>query len=496
MATQYETDVVVVGSFEKEKKLVGAVRDIDRILAGRITAAIKRYDFSGKKGESILIPSHGIPSHTVLLLGLGQRRNWDASVLRELAASTAKRTGQERAKRIAFAVEPFGGSRAIERSAAAITEGVLLGTYKFDRYHGKETKVEVEKRLITTVAVLVGSDAQKRQATAGIISGQRSAAMTCYARDLVNTPASDMTPQHLAAVAREIASKKKSQVTVRVLDAAAAKKLNMGAFLAVAKGSDEAPQFIHLTYTPKRSGKLKKVFFVGKGVTFDSGGLHVKPWGYMENMKIDMAGAAAVLGLFSRIDELAPRCEVHGIIPAVENMPSGKAAKPGDVAMTLSGKTVEILNTDAEGRLILCDALGYAVREKADYIVDLATLTGACVVALGEEIAGMFGNTSAFTKMVMAASKEVGEPLWQLPLPGRYKELLKSKVADYRNTGDRWGGAIVAALFLQEFVEKTPWVHLDIAGPAWAERETQPSVPLGATGFGVRTLEALLATLR
>jgi len=300
----------------------------------------------------------------------------------------------------------------------------------------------------------------------------------------------------LAQVAENIAKMAGSSVRVRVYNREQCEKKKMGAFLAVAQGSDAEPRFIHLTYKPE--GRAKKVIaLVGKGVTFDSGGLSLKPGPYMETMKCDMAGAAAVLGTFATLARLKPKVEVHGIIPATENMVNGIAMRPGDVIKASNGKTIEVLNTDAEGRLILADGLHYASKLNPDYMIDLATLTGACVVALGEEVGAVMSNDDAFRGMVIDRAGTAGEKMWPIPLEPRYNALLESPIADLRNIStSRYGGSITAGLFLQNFVgEGIPWVHLDIAGPAFAERPLSSYIGKGGSGFGVRTLVELLRSV-
>src|SRR3989338_6283399 len=360
------------------------------------------------------------------------------------------------------------------------------------------------------------------EAQRGIREGEIYAHATIFARELVNEPASNMVPKTLADVARSLAYPSPGLrpsspsgrgegegVSVKILNRAECEKLGMGAYLGVAKGSDHEPYFIHLVYKPPHlaSGhplpavlqgegrvRVKKIAIVGKGITFDSCGLSLKPAQHIETMKLDMAGCAAVLGIFSALPKLKPNVEVHGISAVCENMPSGRAMKPGDIVRTISGKTIEVLNTDAEGRLTLADAFGYVNKfVKPDAMIDMATLTGACMVALGEEVAGYMGNDRALLDNVKKASEASGERAWELPLIEEYREQTKSHVADFSNiTPSRYAGAITAGLFLEAFAEKMPWVHMDIAGPAWAEKEVIPYMPRGGTGFGVRTMLELL----
>ena len=487
---KHPTDLLAVVIFEGEKKLRGLAAEIDKALGGIVTSLMKDEGFLGKDRETLLVQTHGrLPARRVLFVGLGKEKNFAIDTARQAAALAVKRSHEYAAKSVSFPVGKALRAPALRfnERAKAISEGVLLGSYHYTVYHGEETQKEHEKRRVEEVVLLAPDAASAKQIEAGIAEGRLNAEAAIFARDLVNAPASDMTPQHLVDVAKNIASSSK-RISLEVFDEKEARKRGMGAFLAVAKGSDIPPYFIHLVYHPKVK-KSKKVFLVGKGITFDSGGLSLKPAKHMESMKTDMAGGAAVLAVFSKLDAVQPKVEVHGVIPCTENMPSGKATKPGDIARAMNGKTIEILNTDAEGRVALADALSFAVKEGANTIVDLATLTGSCIEALGEEVAGLFGNSRPLTKQLTTAAESAGEYVWEMPLVKEYQPLIKSKVADIKNIGGGHGaGSITAALFLKEFVGETPWAHLDIAGPAWAEKETFPSVPLGATGFGVRTL--------
>lgn len=485
-------DALVVGVFEGQKKVSGSAADLDRILKGALRRFLSDEDFKGKAGSVAVLQTHGaVAARRVVVVGLGQPSEVTTTTLRLVGGALARRANDFGASRVVVALadqlDRVAQRRMVKAAAAyeALAEGVLLASYQYVK-HRSEATTNAQKKRLETCVFAAGTATRTKDAMVGIALGTRDANATMLARDLVNGPPSEVTPTHLVKAATEIVANGK-RLSLEVFDEAECARRGMGAFTAVAKGSDEPSCFVHLTYRPKKRG-AKKVFLVGKGVTFDSGGLHVKPWGHMENMKIDMAGAAAVLAVFSVIEDLAPNVEVHGLIPATENMPSGKAYKPGDVVRALNGKTIEINNTDAEGRVILADALSFAVAAKADVIIDLATLTGACLVALGEDIAGLFGNDERLTRDVKDAAEAAGEAVWELPLPRDYKPLIKSKVADIKNTGDRWGGAIMGGLFLQEFVGSTKWVHIDCAGPVETTRDTVPFLPHGATGFGVRTL--------
>ncbi|MET0894627.1 MAG: leucyl aminopeptidase, partial [Acidimicrobiia bacterium] len=361
-------------------------------------------------------------------------------------------------------------------------EGLALGAYQFLEYKPKSTPSKLAK------VTLLGS------ASAGVKAAlARAEAITdavCWARDLVNTPSQDKSPADVADDTRALLRGK--GVTVQVFDVAQMRQKKMGGVLGVGQGSAQTPRFLKLTYAPA-GARGKQLAFVGKGVVFDSGGLSLKPAGGMETMKCDMSGAAAVIASMSALKALGVKQKVTGYVPLVENMPSGTAIRPGDILRHRNGKTVEVLNTDAEGRLILADALTLASDEKPAAIVDLATLTGACVVALGDKIAGVMGNDEAWSEQVLDAAGRVGERMWPLPLPADYRRGLDSPIADLKNVGPREGGALTAGLFLQEFVDGAPWVHLDIAGPAFITGDDGHNSK-GGTGFGVRTLLELAST--
>ncbi len=365
------------------------------------------------------------------------------------------------------------------------TEGLLLGLYRFDKY------LDPTKRTAPTIQAisLFGSTAID-QAPASIVRAQETARAVGNARNLVNEPAGFLTPQRLGETAQHVAGEAGLELTV--LDREACRQKGMGLFLAVAQGSPEEPRFIHLAWKPERPEK--RVVLVGKGVTFDSGGLSLKTNEGMLDMKVDMSGAAAVISAVESAARQKLPVEVHALAACTENMPSGTAYKLGDVLRSMAGKTVEITNTDAEGRLTLADAITYGLALKPDFILDFATLTGACVVALGPHIAGVMGNNDALTATWLAAAKDAGEEMWPLPLPPRLVDQLKSEIADLKNTGERWGGALTAGLFLKEFVDATPWLHIDLAGPASTDKELG-HIAKGGTGFGVATILQFLRTV-
>ena len=398
-----KADMVVVNLFEGVKSPGGATGAVDKALGGLLSKEISETGFSGKEGATLLFPTHGkIPAKRVLLLGLGPAKGFSLERVRRAAAVATKKARELKQKRTVTVLHGAGiGGLSAREAARALAEGALLALYQYDKYHDEKRK----KRNDNAELVIVESDpAKAKQAEQGMAEGVIAAKATAYARDLVNEPASVATPAHLAEHARRIAKETKG-VTVKVFDREQCRKLGMNAFLAVAQGATEDPYFIHLTYRPA-GGAKKKIAIVGKGVTFDSGGLQTKTGSGMSGMKCDMSGAAAVLGLFSAIADVAPKAEVHGIIAATENMPGKSAYKPGDVVRAMNGTTIEIGHTDAEGRVTLADSLSYAAARKPDIIVDLATLTGACVNALGEEIAGLMTDDAKLRGRLEAAAED------------------------------------------------------------------------------------------
>jgi len=459
------------------------VDDLDRGLDGRLDAFIADAGFSGKPGETLLVPAEGLGAATVLLVGVGDVDEITAATLRRAAAEVARRAstvGTVATTLTAAAPEALDDAAA----ARAVAEGLMLGSYQFLAY---KTKGEASK---LRRAVLVGPFG--RAVNDAIKHAQVVSDAVRWARDIVNEPSGSKSPTEFAAAARKLLAGKGVRVTVLTESQIAAQK--MGGVLGVGQGSSRPPRFVKAVYEPTRAKAKGTLALVGKGVVFDTGGISIKPAEGMETMKTDMGGAAAVLAAMSTLRDLGVRHRVVAYAPMVENMPSGSAIRPGDVLRMRDGQTVEVLNTDAEGRLILADALAWAVDDKADAIVDLATLTGACVVALGEKVAGLMSNDDDWAAQVRSAADRAGEPVWPLPLPADYEKQLESEVADLRNIGTtRYGGALTAAIFLQSFVDDVPWVHLDIAGPARASAD-DGELSRGGTGFGVRTLAELART--
>jgi leucyl aminopeptidase len=461
-------------------------------LTKEIKEAAAKEKFSAKEKESLIISSSGLMSaYKLILVGLGSKEEFDFYKLYEVIAFSIRLAKDIKAARIGLIIdELWFKDYTVAKTTKAIVEAVSLSSYHFLKYKGEKEKEKF--RPIEEIWLAI-SPAKVSACEEGRNMGLIVAEAINFARDLVNEPPEYTSPLFLSLVAKELAKDSKDKVKVKILEKEEIAKLGMNAFLGVAVGSDKPPKFIHLSYKPTLS--KKKIILIGKGITFDTGGLSLKTYENMETMKLDMSGAAAVLAVFKAIPEVLPKVEVVGLIPACENMPGSKALKPGDILKALDGKTIEILNTDAEGRLTLADTICYAKqKEKSDEIIDLATLTGACMVALGQEVAGLFGNNDKLIENMEKSAKEAGERVWRMPLFRQYKELLKSHIADIKNVqSGKYGGAISAALFLSEFVGKTPWVHLDIAGPAYAEKDS-PLTPVGGTGFGVATLLTYLSS--
>ncbi len=478
-------DVLIVSIFKGSKNYRHEVTSLNKALDSLLTRVMKEEDFQAKKGSTLIIRTNGLVSaKKIILVGLGERKDFGPEILRKACASAIRCALKENAKTVSTILHGLDTDKIDAKFTAQIVSEVSqLAVYKFDKYKSKEK--DEPKKEIQTLIISEQNKTLEKQIEAGIKRGSIVARAQKLARDLVTEPAIVSTPTKLANVARQVASE--NNLKIKVLDRDDCKKLGMGAFLAVAQGSEEPPKFIEIKYTPK--GKPKKhIAIVGKGVTFDSGGLSLKPANSMETMKDDMSGAAAVIATMSTMRELQPDVAVTMIVAATENMPSGTAYRPGDVIRAMNGKTMEILNTDAEGRVTLADAMSYVVKQKPDEIIDLATLTGACVVALGDTSNGVMTNNQKLADKIIKAGNEAGERMWQLPLYDEDREKLKSDIADMINTGSKGkSGAQNGAVFIEKFVDKIPWVHIDIAGPSWLDKEDAYG-PKGPTGVGVRTL--------
>ncbi len=471
-----DCDVLVLPVFEGPEPGPG-VRDVKGIdLLGLYAGAA----LEGKRGEHLLVPNtgvEGLAARSVMLLGVGPKAESGSQAVRraigKVAAQLAKRGS------VATTLAQAGGRNPAE-AAQAVVEGLLLGSYRFDRY---KTSPEAPPRW-ETVTVLGPARWDAKAVRAALNRGQVVSASAMWARDLVNTPARDMTPAALAKAAEEMAKEVGLEVTIWDEEQLAAG--GFGGILGVGQGSVNPPRMIELVYRGAAASQ-PPIALSGKGISFDSGGLSIKPADGMETMKGDMGGAASILGAMRAIALLKPKVNVIAAIPSAENMPSGSATRPGDVLRHYGGKTSEVLNTDAEGRLVLADALAFLSEKRPRAIVDTATLTGACMVALGEDVWGLFANDRALARELLAHGEATDEPGWELPLYRPYRKIIDSDVADVKNLGKRWGGAITAALFLADFVGDVPWAHIDIAGPAFADKAGD-FTSKGGTGVPVRTL--------
>jgi len=463
---QIAADALVVPVFEGKKE--------ERFGAGDLCDS---GEVAGKPIELTLLHHvPGIAATRVLLVGAGKPEKFDSAELRKVAGAAIRHLKSKSVKRIAIALE---SGHANGEYAAAAVEGAILGDYEPDVHKTANDKKPVES------LALAGGEAPGLEE--GAERGRIMAEAQNFTRGLVNEPANRLTPSKMADAARQMAAE--FHLDCEILEANRMQELGMGALLGVAQGSAEPPALIVIRYRPETASQPQPVHLglVGKGVTFDTGGISIKPADGMEKMKYDMAGGAAMLGAMRALAQLKPAIPVSAFVPCVENMPGSRAQRPGDIVTAMSGKTIEVINTDAEGRLILADALVYARRQGCTHLVDAATLTGAIVVALGHLNVGLFANDDALRDRVLHAAKAEGERMWAMPLEDDYKDYLKSAFADLANVGGRWGGAVTAAMFLKEFAEETPWVHLDIAGTAWLD-DAKPALAKGPSGVPVRTL--------
>ena len=486
-----KSDLLAVGVFSdaKRDRLCEA---IDKRLEGAIAKVRKLGDFKAKANTSALLYGDGkIGAKRVLLVGLGERAKATTDTVRDAAALAASKAVELKAGRAVLALHNgFGRGPGAGELGRAIAEGAYFGSYRYDEF---VTKSE-DGRLKELVAVVADANAAKvGQLAKGVRVGSIIGRAQSFARTIANRPGNVMNPAALAAAAKKVASQT-AQLSCTVFDEKQLKQKQMGGILAVGSGSVNKPRLIVLKYTParKRRARTVTIGLVGKAITFDSGGISIKPAAGMQEMKLDMSGGAAVLGALKAAAELKLDLNVYGIIPSAENLPSGTSYRPGDIVTTYSGKTVEVQNTDAEGRMLLCDALHYAVEQKCDVIVDIATLTGACIVALGKHKGGLMGNNERLIKQLQAASEASGEKVWHLPSGEEYLEEMKSKIADLKNIGSKWGGACTAAAFLGQFVGDVNWTHIDMAPREAMFEGDKRSGAVGSTGFGVRLLTAYL----
>ena len=482
-ADRVKVDLLAVPAFAPDDLGPGS-EAIDGTLSGGLAAFMEEAGFEAKPGQTLAVPTNGdLGAKAVILVGVGPRADLTIDSVRNAAAAISRRA--KTVKSVATTLlDAAPDGLAPAAVAQALAEGFELGGYQY-----LEWKSEGKASKLTRVIVIGKGGAPVK---AALERGRVISEATIWARDAVNTPAAQKSPAVFAKSAQALLRGK--GIKIEVLEGAALKREKLGGIVGVGQGSTNLPRLVKMTYSPP--GARGFVALVGKGVVFDSGGLSLKSGTGMETMKTDMGGAAAVIGAMSTLKDLGVKTKVVAFTPMVENMPSGTAIRPGDVLKIRNGKTVEVLNTDAEGRLILADGLSLAVEEKPDAIVDLATLTGACVVALGEKIAGLMTSDDAWGEQVREAADRAGEMVWPLPLPPQYNKLIESEIADLKNIGSGgYGGALTAGLFLQAFVGDVPWVHLDIAGPARAGSDDGVYVR-GGTGFGVRTLVELLSTFK
>ena len=478
LSRNWSGDCLGIGFFEDAVALQGPQADLNQRLGGALQELITETEFKGKAGEKAWTRIGGTsPIRKVCIVGLGQLDGFKLEQLRQAAATIARTAQKQNCQHVGIELPLWEQDPA--SSAQAIAEGIELSLHQDRRFKSEPEPGQTDAELDQVDLLGLGAQADMIERAVQICRG------VILARELVAAPANVVTPMSLVETATAIAND--HGLSLDVLEQEDCEQLGMGAFLGVAKASDMPPKFIHLTYRPTGTPR-RKLAIVGKGLTFDSGGLNLKTGGSgIETMKMDMAGSGATLGAAKVIGQLQPDTEVHFIVAATENMISGHALHPGDILTASNGKTIEINNTDAEGRLTLADALVFAEKLEVDAIVDLATLTGACIVALGNNIAGLWSPEDELASALVQAADLAGEKLWRMPLEDQYFEGLKSPIADMKNTGPRAGGSITAALFLQKFINDTPWAHLDVAGPVWTEKENGYH-NVGATGFGVRTL--------
>jgi len=503
-SAKLNVEVLAIPVFKTANPIKTFAADLDKKLNGKLSAFCKAEKFDGDSGTQLIFSvTSGLKIKKIIVLGMGDHEKFSLHTLRKTAGHIAKVSQNQKVKSLAISIpmpeaSQYRYSAAPEEIATVLTEGLMLGCYRFTAYKTQKKNPSELKSL----AIYTLDSSLEKSLAQGVRRGQIHATCTAIARDLVNEPPNRANPNYLANYAKKLLSK--TGVKVTILNPKQIKSLGMNTYLCVSQGSDQPPALIHLEYTPprtkstKRSGKGKGPFhlaLIGKGVTFDSGGLSIKPAKSMETMKDDMAGGAAVIATMFGVSQIKPDVKVSGFILATENMINGQAVRPGDVVTSYLGKTVEILNTDAEGRLTLADALAYAQNFKPDQMIDIATLTGACLVALGDSISAILGNSRDLTEKVIEAGKRAGETFWEMPLFEDYRPALKSDIADLRNIGGNYGGTITAALFLSEFVAKsTAWAHLDIAGPAWTEKDAD-FFSKGGTGVGVRTFLNYISSL-
>jgi leucyl aminopeptidase len=476
-----ETEALVSYLFEDSDPIQGRVAEMDQFTDGLLRKLATSGELTGKPLEMTLVHApRGLKAARLLLVGAGKREKIDTAVLRKIAGAALRYLKSRSVKQFAFVLRE---NVPAEAAAQAVAEGALTANFESDKY--KTDKKDAKS--VDAILLNGFSDQDRAAAEKGLDRGRAIADSQNFARDLINEPSNKLTPKVLAEKAAVMA--KDAGLSVEILDEKRIADLKMGALLSVAQGSVEPPRVMVVTYTPSNPKPGAPVIgLIGKAVTFDTGGISIKPADGMEKMKYDMAGGATMLGVMRALAELKPNVKVICVVPSTENMPGGRAQKPGDIQTAMSGKTIEVLNTDAEGRLILADGIHYAKQLGATHLVDAATLTGAIVVALSNVNVGVFGSDQPFTDKLLASAKATGEKMWQMPLDDDYREFIKGTVADIQNIGSgKGGGAITGAMFIKEFTGDSPWIHLDIAGTAWND-DVKPWLAKGPTGVALRTL--------
>ncbi len=485
--SEANVDALAIAVFKDEKAANGVLKDFDKLTGGAVASLMKSEEFKGETGETayLVFESKGkVKANRLLLVGVGEKSDYSATDVSSLSGAAARNLKKRNVK--SFALLPRCDGDAVEVATNAV-QGVITSHFELDKYRTKDKNTKAISNFVLCIEGAKSSDLKE-----GLSRGQAIGDGMNFARDLANEPPNILTPTEMANRAKKMA--KETGLKCEILDEAKMEKLGMGSLLSVSKGSAEPAQLIVLKYEPKKStGKKGDLLaLVGKGITFDTGGISIKPAAGMEAMKYDMSGGASVLGTMMAIGNIQPSVPVIGIVAAVENMPGGKATRPSDVVTAMNGKTVEILNTDAEGRLVLADAVAYAEKQGATRIVDMATLTGAVIIALGDLNTGIMGNDQEFVDEIIECGKAAGENFWQLPVGKDYSKGIKSDIADIKNIGpSRKAGTIMGAVFIQEFIDKAKWAHLDIAGTAWSDEAT-PHQSKGPTGVAVRTLIKLV----
>ena len=484
--TETGVQALAVAVFKDEKPTSGLLKELDKLTSGHIAAALKSEEFTGETGDTAhfrLTAKGKVKATRLVLVGAGDKADYTEAGVAAAAGTAARSLRKVNVDAFAFAPRYAAGS--VEAAQNAV-QGVITSQFELDKYKTKDKNKKAIKRLVVFVDGASTGDVSR-----GISRGQVIGESMNFTRDMANEPPNILTPTEMASRAAKMA--RQTGLKCEVLDEARMKKLGMGSLLSVSAGSEQPAKMIVLRYTPAKVAKKDGLLaLVGKGITFDTGGISLKPGEGMDAMKYDMSGGATVIGTMRAIALLKPSVPVLGLVAAVENMPDGRASRPSDVVTASNGKTIEILNTDAEGRLILADAVAYAEKQGATRIVDMATLTGAVIIALGDQNTGIMGNDQAFVDELIDCAKEAGEGFWQLPVSNEYSKQIRSDIADIKNIGPRGkAGTIMGAVFIQEFVDKAKWAHLDIAGTAWCD-SVKPHQAKGPTGVAIRSLLKLV----